>query len=108
MAETFNIVVVAQAGRLEYEACLFAASLRAKSPKFKGKLLIAEPQPSGRWPDDPRIQNPACRDLLSALDAEIIPFENKAFDAYYPYGNKIECLAHIPNDAPFVFFTRIH
>ena len=43
MAETFNIVVVAQAGRLEYEACLFAASLRAKSPKFKGKLFIAEP-----------------------------------------------------------------
>ena len=35
--------MVAQAGRLEYEACLFAASLRAKSPKFKGKLFIAEP-----------------------------------------------------------------
>ncbi|REJ71086.1 MAG: hypothetical protein DWQ15_03365 [Proteobacteria bacterium] len=82
MAETFNIVVVAQAGRLEYEACLFAASLRAKSPKFKGKLFVAEPQPSGRWPDDPRIQNPACRDLLHTLGAEIIPFENKAFGAY--------------------------
>ena len=81
MAETFNIVVVAQAGRLEYEACLFAASLGAKSPKFKGKLFIAEPQPSGRWPHDPRIQNPACRDLLNALDAEIIPFENTAFSA---------------------------
>jgi hypothetical protein len=105
VAETFNIVVVAQAGRLEYEACLFAASLRAKSPKFKGKLFIAEPQPSGRWPHDPRIQSPACRDLLHALDAEIVPFENKAFGAYYPYGNKIECLAHIPNDVPFVFFV---
>ena len=103
MAETFNIVVVAQAGRLEYEACLFAASLRAKSPKFKGKLFIAEPQPSGRWPHDPRIQNPACRDLLNALDAEIISVENKAYGAYYPYGNKIECLAHIPNDVPFDF-----
>ena len=77
MAETFNIVVVAQAGRLE-----FATSLRAKSPKFKGKLFIAEPQPSGRWPDDPRIQNPACRELLNALDTKIIPFENKAFGAY--------------------------
>jgi hypothetical protein len=96
--------VVAQAGRLEYEACSFAASLRAKSPKFKGKLFIAEPQSSGRWPHDPRI-SPACRDLLHALDAEIVPFENKAFGAYYPYGNKIECLAHIPNDVPFVFFV---
>ena len=72
--------------------------------KAKGKLYIAEPQPSGRWPHDPRIQNPTCRDLLNALDAEIIFFENKAFGAYYPYGNKIECLAHIPNDVPFVFF----
>ena len=89
MAETFNFVVVAQAGRLEYEAYLFAASLSAKSPKFKGKLFIAEPQPSGRWPHDPRIQSPACQDLLHALDAEIVPFENKAFGAYYPYGNKI-------------------
>ena len=89
MAETFNIVVVAQAGRLEHEACLFAASIRAKSPNFKGKLFIAEPEPSGRWPDDPRIQNPACRELLNTLDAEIIPFENKAFSAYYPYGNKM-------------------
>ena len=74
MAETCNIVMVAQVGRLEYDACLFAATLRAKSPKFKGKLFIAEPQPSGRWPDDPRIQNPACRDLLSALGDEIIAF----------------------------------
>ena len=82
MAETFNIVVVAQAGRFEYEACLFAASLRAKSLKFKGKLFIAEPQPSGRWTDDLRIQNPACRELLNALDTKIIPFENKAFGAY--------------------------
>ena len=72
--------------------------------KAKGKLYIAEPQPSGRWPHDPRIQNPTCRDLLNALDAEIIFIENKAFSAYYPYGNKIECLAHIPNDVPFVFF----
>jgi hypothetical protein len=35
--------VVAQASKLEYDACLFAASLKAKSSKFKGKLFIAEP-----------------------------------------------------------------
>jgi hypothetical protein len=51
--------VLAQASKLEYDACLFAASLKAKSSNFKGKLFIAEPQPSGRWPDDPLIQNPA-------------------------------------------------
>ena len=42
--------------------------------------------------------------MLNALDAEIIFFENNAFGAYHPHGNKIECLAHIPNDVPFVFF----
>lgn len=96
--------MLAQASKLEYDACLFAASLKAKSSNFKGKLFIAEPQPSGRWPDDPLIQNPAYRELLNAKDAAIIPFENNAFNANYPYGNKIECLAHIPNDVPFVYF----
>jgi len=57
--------VVAQASRPEYVACLFAASLKAKSSNFKGKLFIAEPQPSGRWPDDPLIQNPAYGELLN-------------------------------------------
>lgn len=104
MSEVFNIVVVGQAGRLEYEACLFAASLRAKSPNFQGKLFVAEPQPNGRWPQDPRIQNPACKALLQDLGADIVPFENQEFGAYYPYGNKIECLSSIPNDVPFLFF----
>ena len=40
----FNLVLVAQAGRLQYEAVLFLASLRANSPKFKGKVFVAEPQ----------------------------------------------------------------
>lgn len=35
----FNIVIVAQAGRLQYEAVLFAASLRHSSPDFRGRLL---------------------------------------------------------------------
>ena len=42
--KNFNIVLVAQAGRLQYEAVLFVASLRANSPKFKGKEFVAEPQ----------------------------------------------------------------
>ena len=36
--QAFNIVAVVQAGRLQYEALLLAASLRATNPDFAGKL----------------------------------------------------------------------
>ena len=99
-----NIVVVAQGGRLEYEAVLFAASLRAMSPGFRGRLFVAEPQPGPLWPNDPSIRDPGCRALLESLDAEILPFESRHFGAAYPYGNKIEALLALPEGEPFVFF----
>lgn len=100
----FNVVVVAQDGRLAYEALLFAASLRHASPGFSGRLLIAEPQPGPLWPKDPRIANQGIRDGLAELGAEIIPFENRHFGASYPNGNKIEMLRALPEAEPFVFF----
>ncbi|SFA97598.1 hypothetical protein SAMN05421688_2017 [Poseidonocella pacifica] len=104
MAERFNIVVVGQAGRLQYEAGLFAASLRAKSPRFDGRLIIAEPQPGAKWNGDPRINDPALRDMLHDLGAEILPFESRDFGADYPEGNKIDLLHALPEAEPFVFF----
>lgn len=101
---SFNIVIVGQSGRLAYEALLFAASLRHSSPDFKGRLLIAEPQPGPLWRDDPRITNQAILDALRALGAEIIPFESLHFGASYPIGNKIEMLRSLPADESFVFF----
>ncbi|QJF50718.1 hypothetical protein [Roseobacter ponti] len=100
----FNIVVVAQSGRLAYEALLFAASLRHSSPGFTGRLLVAEPQPGPLWPGDPRISDDAITGALTDLDAEILPFENRHFGASYPYGNKIEMLRAMPAGEPFVFF----
>ena len=100
----FNVVVVGQDGRLGYEAVLFAASLRHMSPDFKGRLLIAEPQPGPLWPEDPRIVNQTVRDALDMLGADIIPFESRHFGAAYPYGNKIEMLRELPEAEPFVFF----
>ena len=101
--QKFNVVVVAQAGRLGYEAVLFAASLRHHSPDFSGRLLIAEPQPGPLWPNDPRIK-PDIRAALEMLDAEIVPFESRYFGAQYAHGNKIEMLSALPKDEPFVFF----
>ena len=102
-ADKFNIMIVGQAGRLQYEALLFAASLRHSDPGFAGRLIVAEPQPGGAWPGDPRI-SPAPRDALSDLGAEIVPFEAVHFGAAYPPGNKIEGLAALPGGEPFVFF----
>lgn len=98
----FNILAIGQSGRLQYEAILLAASLRATNPDFSGRLFIAEPQPGPVWNDDPRITNPTIRDQLQTLDAEIIPLENRVFGEAYPYGNKIEALLAL-QDEPFLF-----
>lgn len=99
----FNVLVVAQAGRLQYEAALFCASLRRFSPRFKGRLFVAEPQPGPLWRRDPRINDPGVRAVLDRLKAEILPFQSRDFGDRYPHGNKIEALMALP-DEPFVFF----
>lgn len=102
--QPYNIVVVGQAGRLQYEALIFCASLRRNSPDFEGRLFVAEPQPGDKWDNDPRIRGQDARDLFEEFGAEILPFENHHFGRTYPYGNKIEALTALPKDEPFVFF----
>ena len=103
-SKPFNILIVAQGGRLEYEAALFAASLRHSDPGFEGRLIVAEPLPGPRWNGDPRISSPGVRGLLDMLGAEVIGFESEHFGQAYPYGNKIEALKVLPEGEPFVFF----
>lgn len=103
-APTFNVALVAQGGRLSYEALLFVASLRAKSPRFRGRVLVGEPQPGPLWPKDPRINAADILDALMELGAEIVPFDSVHFGQSYPYGNKIELLGALPAEVPFVFF----
>lgn len=98
----FNILIVAQAGRLAYEALILAASLRSFSPGFAGRLIVAEPQPGGAWPGDPRIPAPL-REALEAQCAEIRPFTATHFGASYPQGNKIEALSTLPEGESFLF-----
>ena len=101
--QKFNILIVAQSGRLQYEALVFAASLRENSPGFSGRLFVAEPQPGPLWPKDPRISADLAT-ALADLGAEIVPFTSTHFGQDYPYGNKIEGLACLPPGEPFVFF----
>ncbi|MGI1663471.1 hypothetical protein ACRDNQ_14625 [Palleronia sp. KMU-117] len=104
MGGQFNILIVGQQGRLMYEAVLFAASLRAASPGFAGRLFVAEPQPGPLWSRDPRMGDAGARGLLEGFGAEIVPFESRHFGDSYPYGNKVEALFALPQTEPFVFF----
>ena len=101
---SFNVFVVGQSGRLQYEALLFAASFRHFNPNFKGRLIVAEPQPGPLWPRDPRMDDALVLEALNELEVEVIPFENRVFGHSYPYGNKIEALMALPKGEPFVFF----
>lgn len=101
--QPFNIVIIGQAGRIQYETALFAASLRHCNPEFTGTLYVGEPQPGPHWPRDPRMA-PHVRSFLEDFGAKIIPFETKHFGADYPQGNKIEVLAALPENTPFIFF----
>ena len=100
----FNIAVVGQNNRLQYEALLFAASLRHCSSGFKGRLFVATPNPGPRWTHNPGIQDEDVLKALKQLDAEILPFDSHVFGESYPYGNKIEALLALPEGEPFVFF----
>lgn len=102
-AQPFNIMIVGQAGRVQYEALVFAASLRAMSPGFPGTLYVAEPQPGRNWQRDPRMRQDV-RTALIDLGAEVVPFQSRHFGQSYPHGNKIEGLEVLPRGEPFVFF----
>ncbi|SLN35878.1 hypothetical protein AQS8620_01260 [Aquimixticola soesokkakensis] len=100
----FNVVAIAQNGRIMYEAALFAASLRHCDPDFAGRLILAVPQAGENWNNDPSVRDVDILDLYKRLGVEIIPFESKHFGQSYPYGNKIEALMALPKGEPFVFF----
>jgi len=70
-------VLIGQNGRLEFEVILFLASLRANSPKFEGRVFIAEPRPNQAWTMNPMIRSQHTRDLIAELGAEFIAFDNR-------------------------------
>ncbi|WP_420567873.1 hypothetical protein [Thalassovita sp.] len=101
---SFNIVIVGQANRLQYEAILFAASLRQQSPGFKGQLIVATPNHSPLWSKSPTLRNKPVIKILESLGAHIVPFDTPEFGEGYPNGNKIQALMALPKGEPFVFF----
>ncbi len=103
MQPPFNIMIIGQGGRLQFEAVLFAASLRTYAPDFQGQLYVAEPQPGPLWDRDPRMSDDI-KTALSEMGAQVVPFASEHFGQSYPHGNKIEGLKVLPAGQPFVFF----
>jgi hypothetical protein len=102
-AKPFNLLVVAQHGRLAYEAVILAASLRAADPDFPGRLIVAHPVRGPLWDGDPAPRQPEVLALLEGFGAELVPFESRSFGKSWPYGNKIEALSVLPANEPFLF-----
>lgn len=102
MSSDFDIVIVGQGGRLQYECLLLAATLQANAPSFGGTLYVAEPQAGPLWPKDPSMPGDI-KTALADMGAVILPFNNIAFGASYPHGNKIEALCAMPAGRNFLF-----
>ncbi|MCF2904400.1 hypothetical protein L0666_05335 [Octadecabacter sp. CECT 8868] len=102
LSSDFDIVIVGQSGRLQYECLLLAASLKEKAPSFSGTLYVAEPQAGPLWDKDPTMAGDI-KGALTDLGAVILPFENTAFGESYPHGNKIEALCAMPEGRNFLF-----
>ena len=99
-----NILIIAQEGRLSYEAILFTLSLGVNSPELAKRLYIAEPRFTDLWQRDPRVKDREIRAMLEASGANLVTFESQHFGSTYPNGNKIEALRVLPKGEPFVFF----
>ncbi|MDO5642751.1 MAG: hypothetical protein Q4G26_10260 [Paracoccus sp. (in: a-proteobacteria)] len=104
VSQRFNILLVVQSGRLEYEAALFVESLRRNAPDWQGRLILAEPRAEAAWAGHQTAISAPARTVLEARGADIRPFSARHFGASYPYGNKIEALSVLPEDEPFIFF----
>lgn len=103
-SQRFNVVIIGQANRLQFEAVLFVASFRRANPDFQGRMIVASPNHSPLWSKSPTLRNKAVIELLENMGAEIIPFDTPEFGDGYPNGNKIQALLALPEGEPFVFF----
>jgi hypothetical protein len=85
-SRSYAFVFVCQAGRLENQALLLAASLR-RNLRCDHELIAAVPAPLDTW-------GPLAADtieLLTELKVRRVPIENQ-IDPGYPIGNKVSCL----------------
>jgi hypothetical protein len=98
-----NFVIVAQAGRIGYQAVLCAASIRAFHQADAVRIFIAIPKNSRRWESDPSVADTAALEAFRRYDCEIVSIDNADFGSAYPHANKFYAIGALPPDEPFLF-----
>jgi hypothetical protein len=83
---SFSFIFVCQAGRLENQALLLAASLR-RNLRCDHELIAAVPSPQDTW----GALAAETADLLKQLKVRRVSIQNQ-IDPAYPIGNKVSCL----------------
>ncbi|NNU80656.1 hypothetical protein HMH01_09430 [Halovulum dunhuangense] len=98
-----TIAIIAQNGRLQYEAVLFVETARYFCGD-KVDIYILIPRRGENWSNEPDNINPQILDYFVKSGCHIVPFKNEIWGQSYPEGNKICCLRELPAGRPFIFF----
>ena len=87
MKRRYAIIFVCQAGKLEAQAALLAASLR-RFVRFDNELIAAIPMPEEQWgrPSEQTLS------FLNSLNVRTVATTNQ-IDTTYAIGNKVSCLS---------------
>ena len=64
---TYNILIIGQSGRLQYEAIMFLASLRQSAPDFKAKSSSQSRNIMSVGHQNPAITDPEIRALIQGF-----------------------------------------
>ena len=104
----FNICIVGQRGRLEYEALLFMTTFRQLTSSGDVSVYVCTPVDSSVWTSNPDMRGTQIAERLVDLGARIVHFENERFGSRYPHSNKIYALGALPAGEPFLFLDTDH
>ena len=100
---SLNVAIVAQKGRIGYQALLSAASIREHHPAADVRIHICIPNSSELWVDNPGIEDPALIRAFERYSCELVHFENADFGSNYPHSNKFYSILSLPPQEPFLF-----
>jgi hypothetical protein len=98
-----NVALVAQLGRIGYQALLCAASIRAFHAAGDVHISICVPNRSPLWQSDPTVGDADLTHAFKRYDCEIVPFDNVDFGSIYPHSNKFYSILSLPPTEPFLF-----
>lgn len=103
MPPRFNVVLVAQAGRIGYEALLCAASLRRFHAAADLPIVVGTPRNGPLWKADPTITDAVLRAAFEWYGCTVLEFANDDFGSLAPAMNKACAIAQLPRDEAFLF-----